>query len=147
MVAFREWLAKKNLNLPAGFGENLEELRVMACRGYDFQVSYDMIWKHDKDMRERVFPILRDYEKYIKHFEKGFYYAHGRDKGMRPIVVLNSRKWLDSGVPLETLLALVDIMSTYLIEVASIPGKFESWNTIIDVKDLSMWEMPIKSGG
>ena len=44
---FRSWLAEKNLKLPAGFDQNLEELRVLAARGYDFQVGYDKIWDHD----------------------------------------------------------------------------------------------------
>ena len=99
-------------------------------------------------MRERVFPILLDYESYLKYFEKGFYYAYGRDKaGKRPIVVLNSRKWIDSEVPLEGLLGMVDIMSSFMIEIGTVPGKIETWHTIIDIKNLSFWEMPIKSGG
>ena len=99
-------------------------------------------------MRERVFPILLDYESYLKYFEEGFYYGYGRDKvAMRPIVVLNARKWIDSGVPLDTLLNMVDIITTFMIEIATIPGKIETWHTIIDVKGLSLWEMPIKSGG
>lgn len=64
---------------------------------------------------------------------------------MHPIVVLNSRKWIDSGVPLDTLLSMIDIMNSYLIEVGTIPGKVETWHTIIDVRDLSIWEMPIKA--
>lgn len=98
-------------------------------------------------MRERVFPILRDFDSYAKYFHEGFYYAHGRDRKMRPIVVLNSRRWVDSGIDLTSLLSLVDIMSNYMIEVATIPGRIETWHTIIDIRGLSMWEMPIAQGG
>ena len=115
----------------------------MACRDYNFQESYDMIWEHDRDLRERVFPILKDYKSYIDYFNEGFYYALGRDRSMRPIVVLNGRKWVDSDVPLETLFGMIDIMTSFMIEVGTIPGKIESWHTIIDVGDLRFWEMPI----
>lgn len=66
--AFRKWLKETNQDLPKGFEQNLEELRVMACRGFNFKESYDAIWAHDKDMRERVLPVLRDFASYRKHF-------------------------------------------------------------------------------
>lgn len=66
---------------------------------------------------------------------------------MRPIVVLNSRKWIDSKVPLLTLLKMVDVMTSYMIEVATIPGIVETWHTIIDIKGLSIWEMPFSDAG
>ena len=47
LAEFHTWLNEKGLKLPKGFDQNLEELRVMACRDFDFQRSYDTIWEHD----------------------------------------------------------------------------------------------------
>jgi len=53
------------------------------------------MWKYDKDQRERVLPLLRDYEKHLDFLNNGVCYAYGRDRSMRPIVYHNLRKFLD----------------------------------------------------
>lgn len=46
-----------------------------------------MDWRKQQDL---------DYEHFHQDFERGILYGAGRDKGMRPIVIVNVRRMIDS---------------------------------------------------
>ena len=89
--------------------------------------------------------MLIDYESYLGLLNSGFYYGYGRDRGMRPIMIFNVRKWVDLGElggDVNKILDLIEVMSLYIQVNAGIPGKIETFSTIIDVKDVGLTEVP-----
>ena len=72
-------------------------------------------------------------------------YGYGRDRNMRPIMFMNVRGWLDSGVSVDTLMNMVDVLFTYTLENAIVPGQIETWHMIIDFDGVGLTELPIGS--
>ena len=142
---FQEWLASKNLSMPKGFEDGVELVRVLSNRQFKFQEVYDAIHKFDKDHRERLLPILRDYEKYLPLLETGFFYAYGRDKAMRPIIYFDVRKYVDSGASIDEMLTVQDIVQTYVVHHAMVPGQIENYHTIVDASNVGYTEIPYTS--
>ena len=116
--AFRAWTQEQNLSVPLGYDtDDREDLRILACRSNDFQKAYDAMVLHDRDLRERLAPMLIDYESYLELLNSGFYYGYGRDRGMRPIMIFDVRKWVDLGDlggDVDKILDLIEIMSLYI---------------------------------
>lgn len=71
-------------------------------------------------------------------------YAYKRDKNMRPVVVVNVRRVMDSKIELGPLMETVDYFTHYTIEKGMIPGKIENWTCIFDMKDVGITQMPTK---
>ena len=46
-------------------------------------------------------PLIESYEELVPLLEQGFFYAFGRDRQMRPNLIMNARKVIDSGITLE----------------------------------------------
>lgn len=90
-------------------------------------------------------PLLANYEKYLPLLQKGYYYAYGRDKAMRPIIYFNGRRWLDEGANLDEMIITIDLVNNYLIEKAMVPGRVEAYQTIVDMEGVSLTEIPVSS--
>jgi hypothetical protein len=63
---------------------------------------------------------------------------------MRPIIVVNVRKIIDSKVEMETLVAVCDFFLNYVITKGMVPGKVENWTAIFDLANVGLTEMPTK---
>ena len=132
--------------MPPGWQEKTrEDLRVLTSVK-DYKLTYDAILQHDKDIRERIVPIMSNDQLISnkKNFESGWYYGLGRDRSQRPIIILNFRKMIDAGVNFDSL-ELIDLLTNYTLENAFVPGVVESWNFVIDMKDISLYEFPVSS--
>ena len=111
----------------------------------DYQKTYNAILQHDKDIREVIVPHLLDDEYIKKGYESGWHYGLGRDRSMRPILVISFRRLIDAKIGFDEMLALVDVLAIYTLENAKIPGKVETNNAIVDVKDVGLLELPVTS--
>ena len=82
-------------------------------------MTYETILKHDKDIRERVVPILLNDQLIAnkQNFESGWLYGLGRDRGQRPIIIFNFRTMIDAGVSFDSL-DPIDFLVTYTLENA-----------------------------
>jgi len=69
-------------------------------------------------------------------------YGAGRDRNMRPVIIINVRRIVDSGIPVDRLNAVANFFLMYVIENAMIPGSIESWTCIFDLKDVGVTEIP-----
>lgn len=103
------------------------------------------MWNFDKDHRERLLPMLRDYENRLEMLNKGFYFAMGRDNSHRPIIYFKSKTWIKSGISIDEMLNTVDTVLSYVIYNELVPGRIENYHNIIDLKDVSWSEMPFSS--
>ena len=61
---------------------------------------------------------------------------------MRPVIVINTRRMLDSKINVDRLCNMADFFLTYVVEKAMIPGKIETWTCIWDLKGCGVTEIP-----
>ena len=58
---------------------------------------------------------------------------------------MSIRKMIDNGIDFDLSLDLIDVFSSYTIVNGLIPGIVETWVGIIDLKDVSLLELPVRS--
>ena len=61
---------------------------------------------------------------------------------MRPIIVINTRRMIDSKIDVDRVVNMADYFLTYVVEKAMIPGKIETWTCIWDLKGCGVTEIP-----
>ena len=71
-------------------------------------------------------------------------YGVRRDKSMRPIIIINVRRMIDTRIPVNRLVAMANFLLCYIIEHAMIPGAIESWVAIFDMKGVGVTDIPKK---
>ena len=94
---------------------------------------------------EEVVPILSRLDEFSDLSEQGMVYGHGRDAKMRPIIIVNIRRLIDSGMDVTSFLELNDFISSYIVQNGMVPGRVEQFTVIIDVRDVALAELPLKS--
>ena len=83
-----------------------------------------------------------NYENFKEDLELGVIYGLRRDINMRPIIIVNVRRVIDTKITVERLLAVASFFLEYVIKNAMIPGKIESWTCIFDMKDVGVTKIP-----
>ena len=61
----------------------------------------------------------------------------------RPIFHFNMKKVIDSKLDLDMFLDLADFLNSYTFFHALVPGKVETWNLVVDFKDLGLSQIPM----
>lgn len=139
---FRNFLKLKNLTLPPGYDdENRVVLRFLQGLHWDYQKSYDQILEHAEWAAKVNISDITPFKDYLN---AGFLYAYRRDKNMRPIIIVNVRKIIDSGIQIEPLVAVCDYFLNYVITNGMAPGKVECWTAIFDLGNVGAMEIPTK---
>ena len=139
---FRNFLKVKGLTLPAGYDdESRTVLRFLQGLKWNYQQSYDEILEHAK---WRDTANLTNIEPFLQHLNSGIIYGLKRDKNLRPIIVVNVRRVINSKMALEPLMATVDYFTNYVIEKGMVPGRVECWTCIFDLSDVGATEIPTK---
>lgn len=72
----------------------------------------------------------------------GWLYAYKRDKSLRPVMIVNVRQIINSGVTIEHLVEVTDFFLHYVITKGMVPGKIENWTAIFDLRDVGVTELP-----
>jgi len=78
-------------------------------------------------------------------YTSGWAYGLGRDPAMRPIMLLSFRRLIDAKIDFDTMLTLFDILTAHTLENGTFPGKVETYNVIVDCKDVGFFELPVTS--
>ena len=139
MTDFRNFLQVKQLALPEGYDdENRLVLRFLQGLKWDYQKTYDEILEHNQFRKQ----LDLDYEHFREELELGIVYGVRRDKNMRPVIIINVRRMIDSRISVDRLLALTNFFLEYVIAYAMVPGSIESWTAIFDLKDVGVTEIP-----
>ena len=74
--------------------------------------------------------------------ELGVVYGVRRDINMRPVIIINVRRMVDSRIPADRLIQLTNFFLEYVIKYAMVPGSIESWTCIFDLKGVGVTEIP-----
>ena len=69
-------------------------------------------------------------------------YGVRRDKQMRPVIIINVRRMIDSGIDVDRLISVTNFFLEYTIQYAMVPGAIEAWTCIFDLKDVGVTEIP-----
>lgn len=139
LTDFRNFLKVKNLTLPEGYDdENRMVLRFLQGLKWDYQKTYDEILEHSIWHKS----LDLNYESYREELELGVIYGVRRDKNMRPIIIINVRRMVDSGISVDRLIAVTNFFLEYVINYAMVPGSIESWTCVFDLKDVGVTEIP-----
>ena len=102
-------------------------------------MTYDEIIKHHEFYKS---VSIVDPTPYLAHLNNGVFYGYKRDMGMRPIIVINVRRMIDTKMEVEELVSMGDFFLNYLLKYATVPGKVESWTVIFDLGGVGVTELP-----
>jgi len=81
---------------------------------------------------------------FLQELNSGIMYAYKRDKSLRPVVIVNVRRIIDTGISIEKLVQLSDFFLFYIIQNAMVPGRIENWTCIFDLREVGVTELPSK---
>ena len=122
MNDFSNFLKLKNLELPEEYRTDHESrlcLRFLQGLKWDYQKSYDAMMEH---AQWRTQTLDLNYENFKADLELGVIYGVRRDINMRPIIIVNVRRVVDTKITVERLLAVASFFLEYVIKHAMIPG-------------------------
>lgn len=113
-------------------------LRFLQGLKWNYQKTYDEMMEHSMWRKG----IDLNYENFKQDLELGVIYGVRRDVNMRPIIIVNVKRVVETKIKLDRLLAVATFFLEYVIKYAMIPGKIESWTAIFDVKGVGVTEIP-----
>jgi len=131
------------LKLPDYFIDYLILMFVYA-RGGDLNESYNLIVEYLKFI-EKTFPMtVTPNSKIIEILNKGFIYVYGRDNRFRPIIVCQAKVFqnYEKSYKFEELLQATSLLCQFVINNMIIPGQFETWDMLVNLKGVSVISLP-----
>lgn len=138
MLEFKNWCKAKGVRVP---DDEIEVFRFYQARKWDIQSAYDMLMAKEK-LKTSTWPMMVN-EKTLEILRKGFFYIAGRDRCLRPIVVVNpniifSMSPAPSGP--EVIAGLVASL-TYNLTYMQLPGVIENVIIVINMTGLGIFNM------
>ena len=109
--------------MPTGFtDEHNYDLKFLNTMNYNHEKVYDEILENERLINEEVIQTMNSYEQLRELIDKGIIYGYGRDRKMRPIIIVNFRKLVDNNVDVDEFFKLNDFILGYTIMNAMLPG-------------------------
>eukprot|EP00919_Chromeraceae_sp_WS-2016_P023355 GHVR01055488.1.p1 GENE.GHVR01055488.1~~GHVR01055488.1.p1 ORF type:complete len:515 (-),score=130.90 GHVR01055488.1:146-1690(-) len=141
---FNEVCKEENIKIPNGI--NHLTLRVLLFNHRKFKAQYiskslemmeDMIkW------RKSYFPIEEN--EVIQYLTHGVIYFTGRDTEMRPTLILRMSRMPSAWTP-QIFSRIVIFTLEYMLRYAAFPGKVETMVVLVDLKGVSLLNVPMKA--
>ena len=119
-------------------------LMFVYARGGDLNASYKLLVEY-VNFCNRLFPFnITPNCKVIEILNKGFIYVYGRDNRFRPIIVCQSKVFqkYEKEYQFEELLQATSFMCQFIVNKILLPGQFETWNMIVNLKGVSIISLP-----
>ena len=141
IMNFRVYCLMTNRKLPE---QNEEILRSLLVNDLNNKQAYDAIIDKE-NFKKKMFPIEVN-ENMMRLLRCGGVYVHGRDKNLRPIVVLNVQNLLMQqkhfGEENDDLIHMFIFLIEYLETFIMIKGRVENIILIIDCQGVSLFNAP-----
>jgi len=137
---------ENNLKSPLYIPDNIPEseiLRILQASKFDNNIAITNIISY-LDFKKSYFPMKLS-EKAIEILSTtGFLYCHGRDRAFRPILICRAESYLANikRFSYDDWLNAIVYFSEYVINYMMIPGQVETWNTIADLNNVSIINLP-----
>lgn len=142
---FKSWLAGRGETLPPGYLDKQNWILRFLNTDKAHDEVLDTVKETEKWLSESLTPRIRDLSPQIDRLQSGGLYAYGRDKQQRPIIVLRFRELIDAGIDKDNFLDINDMLTGYVVFNAMVPGQIEQYFFIVDVRNVSLWEIPVRS--
>jgi len=139
----KELISSNSLKLPDYFEDYFIVEFVYAEAG-NINKSYKRILDYLK-FCEKTFPIsLSPNNKIIEILNSGCIYCYGRDSRFRPILVFQAKAFqkFHHKYKTEELMLAVSFLCQFIINNMMIPGQYETWNMIINLRGVSIITLP-----
>lgn len=145
--AFQEYCRTNNLEIPEFFltKEHIM-LRYLQATRFDYAKTHPAMMVHAQwrasanSHLEPTNPIA------VKLIQSGFMYLLKRDKDLRSILVVNVSILKNfSAEDFEQVQTVSNFLCTYAINKIQLPGKAETFTTIIDLQNVSFYQIPVKA--
>ena len=114
------------------------------ARHFELEKSYKLLDKY-LEFTKKTFPlILAPNSKVREILNRGFVYVYGRDNRFRPIVICQCKvfQMYYKQYSTEEILNSVYFLCQFIVNNMIIPGQFESWTFIINLKGVSIFSLP-----
>lgn len=130
--------------LDKAYWNDAQVMRFIQGSQYNLKDSEVNIKNHDKWRlaKPNQETLLAEFE---FHMKNGLVYFCGRDNRFRPIVVVNVAKCIQMKVFGEKMKNMMIFVAEHLIESFYIGGKVENWIFLFDLKDVSLFSLPVNS--
>ena len=119
-------------------------LMFVYARGGDLEASYTQMVEYI-NFCNKIFPFnITPKSKIVEILNKGFIYVYGRDNRFRPIIVCQSKIFqkYHKDYQFEELLQATSFMCQFVVNNMFLPGQFETWNMIVNLKGVSVISLP-----
>ena len=141
---FKELIKKHpETQVPDYFGDYMHLIFIYAT-SCNLDDSYQRLVNYIKFCKE-TFPILiTPSSKLIEILNKGFVYVYGRDNRFRPIIICQCKVFQKfyKNYQCEEIVQASYFLCQFLVNNMLIPGQFESWIMIINLKGVSIVSLP-----
>lgn len=120
-------------------------IRYLQATRWDYKKTLEAVMEHHV-WYTQCKPYLPPSNEAMSMLQRGFIYIHKRDKRGRCNVIIDVPRFAkevkseDVNFP-----AAVNFLLTYMIEKGTLMGKAETWNMIINLKDLGVTDVPNKA--
>ena len=137
---FSNYLKSKKIILPMNWKES-DTRRFLQSTYFDIEKTLEKIIENIKFEIPKI-----PFNSYKEILSSRFLYMHGLDINYCPILVTNRKIFMDiiDKYPIENFICAIDTFISYLIEHFFIPGQVENWVMIADLKEVSIWDPPLK---
>jgi hypothetical protein len=134
-------LNKEHVVLPSWWTRE-ETCRFCYCQRFDVKKCVDVVKQH---IEWRVNPLWQtvdhDSRRYI---EDGTFYQFGRDKGFRPIVIINVHKVDLKKGNLDGYMRALCYLFVCVEKYMFLKGKVENWTVMIETDNMGLFSFPYK---
>ena len=137
---FFNFLKSKKILLPHNWRES-DTRRFLQSTYFDIEKTLEKIIQYIK------FEIPKlPFNSYKQILSSRFLYMHGLDINYCPILVANGKIFMEiiDKYPIENFICAINTIITYLMKHFFIPGQVENWVMIADLKEVSIWDPPLK---
>lgn len=117
-------------------------MRILEGVDWKLKDAHEELIIHLNFLSETL-PIILT-EPMMELIDSGYYYMHGRDRSLRPIMIVSPKEILGLGLEPHDGIMAIHFVAQYVLNHKMYPGKIENVLTVIDLAHLSFTALPKK---
>eukprot|EP00347_Sterkiella_histriomuscorum_P002775 403366847 len=142
LQGLRDYIRSRGNQMPPGFDDD-QRLILRFLQGMKFHYEHtEKAMNENAIWRRESFPM--DTRPFMDYLNQGIIYAYQRDKGQRPIIIINVEKISSSKIEQQNLINLSDYFLDHILTNIMYPSRIENWNVIVDLNNVGLTQIPQK---
>ena len=102
-------------------------------------MTHKVINEHNEWCNQNIPFSIKPVEDYLT---QGITYMYKRDRGHRPILIINVERLIAAGADVDTMIYLANFQIDFVIRNCLIPGIIENWTVIVDLSNVGLTQIP-----